>query len=66
MLRRLRVARRVALAGVARKGLFFPPGMTETLMLEECESNHFHERVAVKSLPRSAFEVIEAEFFFHC
>ena len=33
-------------------------------MLEEGVSNHCHERVAVKAMPRSSFEVIETEFFF--
>ena len=34
-------------------------------MLEEGVSDHRHQRMAVKTLPGAAFEVIEAEFFFH-
>jgi len=33
-------------------------------MLQECVGDHRHERVAMKPLPRSALEVIEAEFLF--
>ena len=33
-------------------------------MLEECVSDHCHERMTVKALPRPSLEVIEAEFFF--
>lgn len=33
-------------------------------MLKEGESDHRHERVTVKALPRSALEMVEAEFFF--
>src|SRR5262249_29433961 len=33
-------------------------------MLEECVSDHRHERMTVQALPRSALEVIETEFFF--
>ena len=32
-------------------------------MLEERIGDHRHERVTVKTLPGSAFEVIETEFF---
>ena len=32
-------------------------------MLEEGVSNHCHEGVTVKSVPRSPLEVIEAKFF---
>ena len=32
-------------------------------MLEEGISNHCHEGVTVKALPRSPLEVIETEFF---
>ena len=32
-------------------------------MLEEGVGNHCHEGVAMKALPRSTLEVIEAEFF---
>ena len=32
-------------------------------MLEEGVSNHCHERVTVKAVPRSSLEVIETEFF---
>ena len=34
-------------------------------MLEEGVGDHRHERMAMKALPGSALEVIEAEFFFH-
>lgn len=34
-------------------------------MLKEGVGDHCHQRMAVKALPGSAFEVIEAEFFFH-
>ena len=33
-------------------------------MLEEGIRDHCHERVAVKTLPRPALEVIETEFLF--
>src|SRR5262249_976084 len=33
-------------------------------MLEECVSDHRHERMTVQALPRSALEVIETGFFF--
>ena len=33
-------------------------------MLEECVSDHRHERMTVKALPGSALEVIETKFFF--
>src|SRR5215831_6436521 len=33
-------------------------------MLEECVSDHRHERMTMQTLPRSALEVIETEFFF--
>jgi len=33
-------------------------------MLEEGIRDHRHERVAVKTLPRPALEVIETEFLF--
>ena len=34
-------------------------------MLEEGVGDHRHERMTVKALPGSSFEVIEAKFFFH-
>jgi len=34
-------------------------------MLKEGVRDHCHERVSVKALPRSALEMVEAEFFFH-
>lgn len=34
-------------------------------MLKKCIGNHRHERVSMQTLPRSAFKVIEAEFFLH-
>ena len=33
-------------------------------MLEEGVSEHRHERMTVKALPRSSLEVVEAEFLF--
>ena len=44
--------------------LFFPLRFFEATVLKESESDHRHERVVVKSLPGSPFEVIEAEFLF--
>ena len=43
---------------------FFPPRLCETAMLEECVSDHGHERMSMEALPGSSFEVIETEFFF--
>ena len=34
-------------------------------MLQESEGKHRHERVTVKTLPRSSFEVVEAKLLFH-
>ena len=34
-------------------------------MLQEGEGKHRHERMAVKTLPGSPFEVVEAKFLFH-
>ena len=33
-------------------------------MLEECVSDHGHERMSMEALPGSSFEVIEPEFLF--
>ena len=33
-------------------------------MLEECVSDHCHERVAMQARPGSALEVVQTEFFF--
>jgi hypothetical protein len=44
--------------------LFFPPRLCETAMLEECVSDHGHERVTMKALPGSSLEVIKPEFLF--
>ena len=44
--------------------LFFSPRLCETAMLEECVSDHGHERMSMEALPGSSFEVIETEFFF--
>ena len=33
-------------------------------MLQEGEGEHRHERVAVKTLPGSSFDVVEAKFLF--
>ena len=43
--------------------LFFPPRFFEAAMLEEGVGDHGHEHVTMKTLPRSALEVIEAKFF---
>ena len=43
---------------------FFPPRLCETAMLEECVSNHGHERMTVEALPGSSLEVIKPEFLF--
>jgi hypothetical protein len=43
---------------------FPPPCCCEAAMLEEGIRDHRHERVAVKTLPGSALEVIETEFLF--
>src|SRR5262249_35841695 len=39
--------------------------MRETAMLQEGVSDHRHERMTVKALPRSALKMIKTEFFFH-
>ncbi len=44
--------------------LFFPPRLCETAMLEECVSDHGHERVTMEALPGSSLEVIKPEFLF--
>jgi hypothetical protein len=43
---------------------FFPPRLCEAAMLEECESDHGHERMTMKALPGSSLEVIKPEFLF--
>src|SRR6266702_7022260 len=43
---------------------FFPPHFFEATVLKEGKGDHGHERMAVKALPGSSFEVIEAEFLF--
>jgi len=45
--------------------LFSPLRLGEATMLKEGVRDHCHERVSVKALPRSALEMVEAEFFFH-
>src|SRR6202035_2891849 len=42
--------------------LFFPPHFYEAAMLEECVSNHRHQRMTMKAGPRSSLEVIETAF----
>jgi hypothetical protein len=42
---------------------FLPSRFCEAAMLEECVSNHRHERVPMKTLPEPSLEVGEAEFF---
>ena len=44
--------------------LFFPARLCETAVLEECVSDHCHERVSMEALPGSSFEVIETKFLF--
>jgi hypothetical protein len=46
--------------------LFFPLRCFEAAVLEESVSDHRHERMTVKTLPRSSLEVIKAKFFFIC
>jgi hypothetical protein len=41
-----------------------PLRFCEAAMLEEGVSDHRHERMTVKALPRSSLEVVEAEFLF--
>jgi hypothetical protein len=43
---------------------FFPPRLCETAMLEECVSNHGHERMTMEALPGPCLEVIEPQFLF--
>jgi len=40
---------------------FFPPRVVEAAMLQEGVSNHCHQDMAMKTLPRSPFEVIKSE-----
>jgi hypothetical protein len=44
--------------------LFFPSRLCETAMLEECVSDHGHERMTMKALPGSSLEVVKSEFLF--
>jgi hypothetical protein len=44
--------------------LFFPFCSFEPAILEECISDHRHERMTMQTLPGSTLEVIEAKFFF--
>src|SRR5262249_34946720 len=48
-----------------RASFFFPRCCCETAMLQEGVSDHRHERMTVKALPRSALKMIKTEFFFH-
>ena len=41
--------------------LFFPPRVCEATMLQEGVGNHCHQSVAMKTLPRSPFEVIKSK-----
>jgi hypothetical protein len=43
---------------------FFPPHLREAAMLEECVSDHGHERMTMKALPGSSLKVIKPEFLF--
>src|ERR1700691_3552776 len=56
---------RVMSAWAALGGFFFPPLASARRRL--CRlgvGDHRHERVAVQAMPGSAFEVVEAQFFF--
>ena len=44
--------------------LFFPPRLCEATLLQEGVGDHGHQRVAMKTLPRSPLKVIKPEFFF--
>ena len=44
-------------------GFFFPPRFGEAAALQVGVGDHCHERVAVKAMPKAAFEVVEAQFF---
>jgi hypothetical protein len=44
--------------------LFSPPRSFEATELEEGEGEHRHERMAVKPLPGSPFEVVEPKLLF--
>ena len=44
--------------------LFFPPRLCEAAMLEECVSDHGHERMTMEALPGSPLEMIKPEFLF--
>jgi hypothetical protein len=57
-----RIAGSVGLGGPWRV-LFSPARLGEAAALQVGVGDHRHERVAVQAMPRSAFEVIEAEFF---
>ena len=45
--------------------LFFPLRRFKAAVLQEGIGDHRHERMTVKTLPGSSFEVIKAKFFFH-
>ena len=57
-----RTAGRLGLGG-GPSILFSPLRFCEAAILEEGISNHCHEGVTVKAVPRSSLEVIETEFF---
>ena len=44
--------------------LFSPPRSFEATLLQEGEGEHRHERMAMKTLPGSPFEVVEAKLLF--
>jgi len=44
--------------------IYGAPRLCETAMLEECVSDHGHQRMTMKALPGSSLEVIKPEFFF--
>ena len=43
---------------------FFPSRLCETAILEECVSDHGHERMTMQALAGSSLEVIKPEFLF--
>src|SRR5256886_17655333 len=47
--------------GGGRLFFFFPPHFCEPAVLEECISDHGHERMTMKTMPRPSLEVVEAE-----
>ena len=44
--------------------MLFPP-LLKSEVLEKAKGDHGHERVAMQADPRTALEVVEAEFLLH-